>query len=283
MIEEIIFIYSFCHDLLRELGLVDDAQCKMNAAEIMTVAFVSAIYFHGNHSMARRFLKAHRYIHNMLSKSRFNRRVSAIDFDLWQTIFSALKQALGQTQKHLEYVVDSFPVEACHNARSYRCKILSGKNFIGYCSSKKKYYYGVKVHMITTITGTPIEVLITPASTADITALKTMQIDVAPRSVLYADKAYTDYAFEDLLRDAMEVRLIPQRKTCLSRQHHGSLTYLQSIHRKRIETVFSQITRLFPKSIKAVTKRGVIMKILLFIMAYVFTILWKERALSKAC
>ena len=48
MIEEIIFIYSFCHDLLRELGLVDDAQCKMNAAEIMTVAFVSAIYFHGN-------------------------------------------------------------------------------------------------------------------------------------------------------------------------------------------------------------------------------------------
>jgi hypothetical protein len=179
MVEEIIFIYSFCHDFLRELGFVDDRQCKMNAAEIMTVAFVSAIYFHGNHSMARRFLKAHHYIRNMLSKSRFNRRVSAIDFDLWQTIFSALKQALSCPQERLEYVVDSFPVEACHNARSYRCKILSGKSFIGYCSSKKKYYYGVKVHMITTTAGTPIEVLITPASTADVTALKTMQIDIA--------------------------------------------------------------------------------------------------------
>ena len=57
MIDEIIFIYSFFHDLLRELGFVDDKQCKMNAAEIMTVAFVGALYFQGNHALAMRFLK----------------------------------------------------------------------------------------------------------------------------------------------------------------------------------------------------------------------------------
>ena len=39
-VEEIIPIYSICNDLLREIGFVDDKQCKMNAAEVMTVALV---------------------------------------------------------------------------------------------------------------------------------------------------------------------------------------------------------------------------------------------------
>jgi len=281
MVEEIIFIYSICCDLLKEVGFIDDKQCKMSAAEVMTVALVSAIYFHGNHSLARRFLKAHRYIHNMLGKSRFNRRVHAIDFDLWQIVFSSLKEALRGNKEHFEYVIDSFPVEACHNARSYRCKILHGKNFIGYCSSKKKYYYGVKVHMITTTSGIPIEIIITPASTADITALKTMEIDVVPGSTLYADKAYTNYELEDLLMEAVDIRLVPQRKACMKRQHYGPLAYLQTIQRKGIETTFSQITRLFSKSITAVTKRGFILKILLFVIAYVLLIAFRDRALSK--
>ena len=108
----------------------------------MTVAFFGALYFRGKHTLAMRFLKDHLYIVHMLSKSRFNRRVHSIDFDFWQIIFSALK-----------YVVDSFPVEACHTARSYRCKLLRGGGVIGYCAAKKKYYYGVKVHMITTTLG----------------------------------------------------------------------------------------------------------------------------------
>lgn len=281
MIEEIIFIYSFCYDLLREAGFVDDIQCKMNAAEVMTVALTSALYFQGNHTLTRRFLKDHGYIHNMLGKSRFNRRVHSIDFDIWQIVFSILRGAFQTNKTDLEYVVDSFPVEACHNARSYRCKILTGKNFIGYCAAKKKYYYGVKVHMVTTTTGTPIEMLITPASTADITALKAMEIDIGHGSFLYGDKAYSDYEFEDLLKEAMDIRLIPQRKSNMKRQHQGSLAYLQTLRRKRIETTFSQITKLFPKSISASTQKGFIMKILLFVLAYIFLRIFRDRALVK--
>ena len=78
MTDEIIFIYSFCHNLLRELGVVDDNQCIMNAAEIMTVAFVGALYFQGNHTLAMRFLKDHLYIVHMLSKSRFKPKLLPI-------------------------------------------------------------------------------------------------------------------------------------------------------------------------------------------------------------
>ena len=283
MVEEIIFIYSLCSDLLNEIGFVDDKQCKMNAAEVMTVALVSAIYFHGNHDMSRKFLKAHGYICNMLGKSRFNRRIHAIDFDLWQFVFSSLSRALQRSSSHFEYVIDSFPVEACHPARSHRCKLFHGKNFIGYCAAKRKYYYGVKAHVIATTSDGPTEILITPASMADITALKIMQIDIVSGSTLYADRAYTDYEFEDLLKESAGIRLVPQRKERMRRQHSGPLDYLQTIKRKRIETTFSQITRFFPRAIVAVTQKGFIMKILLFIVGYIVSIFFRDRALAKSC
>lgn len=283
MVEEIIFIYVFCSDLLKEVGFVDDRQCKMTAAEIMTVAVISALYFRGNHDMARHFLKDHGYMHTMLGKSRFNRRVHAIDFDLWQFVLSCLKHAMIKRETNLEYVIDSFPVEVCSNVRSYRCKIFSGKKYIGYCSSKKKYYYGVKVHIIASTSGVPMEVVITPASTADISALKIMEIDLIPGSIVYADKAYTDYEFEDLLEESANIRLIPQRKGNMKRQHHGALAYLQSLRRKCIETTFSQIVGLFPRSIVAVTKEGFLIKILSFIVAYVFLMIFRGRALAKSC
>src|SRR5262249_19061498 len=155
----------------------------------------------------------------------------------------------SDNQESFEYIVDSMPVEVCMNVRSHRCKLLSGKQFIGFCKAKKKFYYGFKLHMITNTKGKPIEFVITPASVADITALKIMEMDLSPGSVIYGDKAYTDYALEDYLEEIEMIRLIPDRKTNLKRQHLGCIRYLQSIIRKRIETTFSQLVSLFPKKI----------------------------------
>jgi len=52
---------------------------------------------------------------------------------------------------------------------------------MGFCKAKKKYYYGLKVHMITTHIGQSVEFLITPASTADITGLQKMELDSMAR------------------------------------------------------------------------------------------------------
>lgn len=267
MDREIILIYCICVDFLKLFSIKDDPQCKMNTAEIMTVVIISALYFGGNHALARRFLKAHHYIPNMLSESHFNRRWHAIDIDVWHSIFGLLGNLLNSQPQASEYVIDSFPVAVCENARSYRCKLLSGKHFIGYCAAKKKYYYGLKVHVITSVTGQLVEFMITHASTADITALKMMSLDLPNQAVLYADRAYIDYRFEDFLEE-IGIRSIPQRKKSSKRQHNGPLAYLQSIMRKRIETVFSQITALFPRFIHAVTSRGFILKLVVFIVTF---------------
>lgn len=265
---KIIFIYSFCFDFVNSLGIKSDPQCKMNQAEIMTVAIVAALFFGGNFSRARHFMMWNGHIQKMLSESRLNRKLHEIEFSTWETVFKIISQAFQKTDNCFEYLVDSMPVEVCANYRSYRCRLLKGKQFIGFCKAKKKFYYGFKLHLITLTNGLPIEFLITPASIADITAFKMMELDLIPNSRIYGDKAYTDYDFEDLLNEIAGIDVIPERKINAKRQHSGCLRYLQSILRKRIETTFSGITRLFPRKIDAVTAKGFLMKLVIFLCSF---------------
>ena len=46
------------------------------------------------------------------------------------------------------------------------------------------------------------------------------------------------------------------------------MAFLKDCYRKRIETTFSGITGYFPKKIHAVTAKGFMLKIILFIFAY---------------
>ena len=121
--------------------------------------------------------------------------------------------------------------------------------------------------MLVSKEGIPVEFIFTAGSEADIIALKRFNLDLPDESRIYGDKAYTSYEFEDFLKE-MNIELIPQRRRNLKRQHSGTISYLQKINRKRVETVFSCITRYMPRYIHAVTSKGFILKLLLFILAY---------------
>jgi hypothetical protein len=265
---KIICIYCLCHDFLKALEVRDNEHCHMNLAEVLTVAIVSALFFGGNIARTRLVLKYDGYIPNMLSESRLNRRLHDVDVSIWQSIFYAISSVFHENNKNLEYLIDSMPVEVCMNIRSYRCRLLSGNQFIGFCKAKKKFYYGFKIHMITTHDGNPVEFMITPASVADISAFRLMEIDLPFGSSIYGDKAYTHYAFEDSLREIEGLNLIAERKENSSRQHSGCVRYLQSVSRKRIETTFSQLTRLFPRKIHAVTLKGFLLKLIVFTISF---------------
>lgn len=149
---KIIFIYCFCEDLLRTAKIKSNIQCKMNNAEVMTVA-ITALFYGGNISLARQALMWNNHIKNMLSVSRLNRRLHSIDLNVWRMAFYYVSKVFQQKNVSLEYLVDSMPIEVCANYRSYRCKILKGKQYIGFCKAKKKFYYSFKLHMITTASG----------------------------------------------------------------------------------------------------------------------------------
>jgi hypothetical protein len=62
------------------------------------------------------------YIEKALSKSRFNRRLHAIDPCLWQTLFDLLAEVFKHEHSERTYAVDSLPVAVCDNIRIRRSK-----------------------------------------------------------------------------------------------------------------------------------------------------------------
>ena len=266
MDDKIIATFCLCDDLLKAMHHREDRQCQMNDAEIMTTAFIASLFFRGNHESARAMLQQHGYIPHMLSKSRFSRRLHRI-----KETFISLFNLLGQTWKTLNtdaiYVIDSVPIAVCDNIRIRRSKIDSGEHFRGYQASKKRYFYGLTVHLMVTQAGQPVECFLTPGSFGDVDALKYYAYELPDGSIIYADKAYNDYEIEDLLQKVDHITLIPMRKKNSKRALPPYISFVQSYHRKRVETAGSLIEQLLPKSIHAVTSQGFELKVALFVIA----------------
>jgi hypothetical protein len=85
---------------------------------------------------------------------------------------------------------------------------------------------------------------------------------------LFMDSGYTDYGAEDAAKATDDVEFAPSRKKNSKRSDDCWRSYNKQLMRKRIETVFSQITSLFPKSIHAVTLNGFLLKVSMFIIAF---------------
>jgi hypothetical protein len=225
MDDKIIAIFCLCDDLLKAMHHQEDRQCQMNDAEIMTTAFIAALFFRGNHESTRAMLKQHGYIPHMVSKSRFRRRLHRINL-----IFIIFFNLLAQTWKTLNtdaiYVIDNLPIPVCDNIRIRRFKISSQEDFRGYQASKKRYFYGLKIHLMVTQEGQPVECFLTPGGFGDVDALKYYAYELPEGTMIYADKAYNDYEIEDLLKEVDHIQLIPIRKKNSKRAWPASVSFV---------------------------------------------------------
>ena len=75
---------------------------------------------------------------------------------------------------------------------------------------------------------------------------------------------------EDYMFETEGVYLKIARKSNSKRPDEPWSKFLKEVNRKRIETTFSEIKRLFPRTIHAVTFKGFLLKIVMFIVAYTF-------------
>jgi hypothetical protein len=145
---------------------------------------------------------------------------------------------------------------------------MQGEEFRGYIPSKKRYFYGVKVYLLATVDGIPVEIVFLPGRLHDVNVLHEMPFNLPCGSEIFSDSAFTDYTIEDALKNADGIALRPVRKGNFRRADEPWVHYLKNYYRKKIETVFSEITELFPKHIHAVTIEGFIIKVSFFIYAF---------------
>jgi hypothetical protein len=263
---QLIFLYCLCDEIVKSSHLRDDPQSRMTHAETMTFAIAAALYFQGNFTRTRLFFLSHYYFKTVISKSKINKKIHRIPYELWMQVFYIVR-TVNSCPTNSEFIIDSFPVLVCQNARTWRCKLFSHKMHHGYCASKKSYYWGLKVHMLVTKEGFPYEFIFSAASLSDVVGLDFLYLDVPAGAKIYADKAYNSYQREDFLKE-VGIELVVQRKVNSSRPLYGPTSYLQKINRKRIETTFSGITSYLPRRIHAVTQKGFYLKLLLCILAY---------------
>ena len=262
----IVTCYCLCDDLLQALHHREDPQCQMSDAEVMTVALVAALFFGGNHALTLIFMTEQGYITKILSASRFNRRLHRVK-DLFLTLFAMLGAHWKDLNEESVYIIDSFPIASCDNIRIRRSRRYTGEDYRGYIPSKRRYFYGLRLHLLVTKEGQPVECFLSPGEETDTSGLKWYPFDLPAGAKILADKAFNHYQIEDDLA-SVDIELAPLRKKNTTRPVPGWETYLRSTYRKCVETVGSEITRRFPKSIHAVTGSGFELKVILFVLAY---------------
>ena len=286
-------IYCLCDDFLKAWGHRDAPQARMTTAEVMTVALTAAALFGGNQERSRCFLKEHGYLPRVLSKGRFSHRLHEVPDTLWRALFGLLADVHKQLNECQEYAVDSLPVPVCDNIRIRRCRLYpcprenrkgspgrakrpdkkqpKPEGFRGYVASKRRYFYGLKVHLLVTTAGLPVEVMLAPGSQADVSAFKCLPMDLPAGAHVFADAGYLDDQERALLQESASVHLVAARRENCQEQLPPWVSYVSKHERKRVETVFSQIVSAFGRTLRAVTPRGFELKVFLTVLAYTIT------------
>ncbi|MCH5599498.1 transposase [Niabella ginsengisoli] len=132
----------------------------------------------------------------------------------------------------------------------------------------RRYFYGVKVQVLVNANGIQVEFGFVPGCESDVQALKKLPLAVAAESKIYGDSAYTDYQVKDDMKDAELIELMIQRKSNSKRPDEPWVRFIKEQRRKGIETSFSEIKALFLRKIHAVTFKGFLLKLAMFILAF---------------
>ena len=260
-------IYCFIDDFLKASGHREDCRIEVTDAEVITIAIVAMLHFGGNFERSRLVLHELGLVRRLLSRSRFSRRVNRLA-DLIYRLFHQLGAILKDLHWESRYLLDSFPVPVCDNIRINRCRLIQDELYRGKMASKRRYFYGVRVQIMATSEGIPLEFCILPGACSDLQGLAELALDLPEGAELFVDAGYNFYEWEDYLQEVGELRLQVPRKANSKRAREPWLEIYKSLMRKYIETTIGEIAKLFPKKIHATNLNGFLLKIALFLFAY---------------
>ena len=180
---------------------------KITDAELITVAVVQALLGHHDEARWIRYAgKAMRHLFPYLPKQPgYNKRlrllvpqikhvirVLACDTDLWQ---------------HPIRVADSTPVECGRSRETVNRSALAGWAGYGCCAAHSRRFWGLRLHLVTTVHGLPVAFALTHPTTderdvlVDLFAMEPDLLSHPNGLILVVDKGYRDAATERWLAE----------------------------------------------------------------------------------
>ena len=123
--------------------------------------------------------------------------------------------------------------------------------------------------MVTASDGSIVEFEFTPGSWSDLRGLGQLPLDLPEGSEIFLDKAYNDYALEDIVREAAGVELRPiRKKNCKLADYTYEENKRRKQSRRPVESHLSRLNSLFPKRLHATSPKGLMLKLLGMVVAY---------------
>ena len=262
----IVTVYVVIDETMAALGHRSHGLAQISDAEVLTVAVAAANCFANNHERALGVLRGMRYLAKPLSASRFNRRLHALG-DWLRLILATLGELFAQG---VAFLLDSMPVPACRRARARRSRKLTGRDFCGYCAAKRERFFGWRLHLICTTDGVPVAFDLLPGGLHDLTPIHELTYGLPAGAAVYADKAYNAGADEATILAETGVRLVPLHKANMRPNLWADKLALRA-HRKRIETLYSQLTAMGIQQLHARTNVGLELKVHATLLAAIVT------------
>lgn len=192
---------------------------KLTDAELLTLAVMQALLGFTSEARWIRYARAHLTVMFPTipaTASAYNKRLRKATTAMTQLI-SAFATACPSYDDDL-WLVDSTPVECGRSRETVKRSDLAGWAGYGYCASHSRFFWGLRLHLITTPSGLPVAFALTnPKCDERDVAADMIAIDPRLRrpegQVLMADKGYRSAPFERILTDAGITLIRPATKT----------------------------------------------------------------------
>lgn len=176
----------------------------------------------------------------LIDRSNFNRRKKSLILYI-DKINKGLAGLMSESED--VYIVDSIPIPVCHIAREKRSRVCK-QSFEtapdkGYSAVTKSYYFGYKLHLLTTMKGIFHSMDLSKASVHDVHYLNDVRQSCLSNCTLIGDKGYlSSYYQVDLFHHAQIKLQTPMRS---NQKNYHRFAPVFGKCRKRIETLFSQL------------------------------------------
>jgi len=254
---------------------------KLSDAELVTLAVIQALLGYTSEARFIRYAKTHLYpwFRYLPQRCGYNKRLRRSG-QLLQHVIAALARQCPSWHDDL-WLVDSTPVECGRSRETTKRSDLAGWAEYGYCASHSRYFWGLRLHLITTPCGLPVAYALTGAKTNERdTALDMIAhagLDTAGVTLI-ADKGYRRTSFETELNAAGITLIRPNLK---SEKTRPGARYLKAF-RQIIESVNQTFkAQLDLERHGGRTKPGVCARVLQRILALTAAI-WHNETANRA-
>lgn len=247
-------------------------------SEVMTLMLASEYVPYPGELQFVGYMRAnyHHLFPNLLSQSQFNRRARSLRKLIEQLRRDWLRD-LGLTEE-THYLLDTKPIPVVGYKRSKKHSDFAGSAAYGYCSSRKFYYFGYKLVMITTTNGIPMAYDLVPANTDERKAAEAVLMALQNSTVI-GDKGFIGAEWQSKIQEQTGSQLFTPKRENQKVQHPAEFELLLNAIRERIEGVFHEIqnTGRHIERLLAKTVTGLVTRVAVKVTAHLLRLILRSQ------